>query len=299
MNNIKQHLLNIGLVEDTEYLDKYVELILANKEREYEIAKTQSHHIVPVFYYKELQIPVDNSEVNRVNLLYKDHLLAHYYLCCCCKLCYKPQSFMPLFIIWGHKNFPENEKAILYQLDNLQELYEQSRLNNKNVMFDDLIRKHHDDIMRTIEVRTKISDTMKNKVQNGELFTESHRKNLSLAASGKISINNGFEEKHIKKEYLDEYLNKGWKKGGLPVPKDLVEKRAKKRCISVYCVDEYENKLGTFNSVKSACEWWVDNGYTRKIPKNIYELSNVIKDSSKNDKYVCGIKWIYIPKERG
>ena len=75
MDNIKQHLLNIGLVEDTEYLDKYVELILTNKKREYEIAKTQSHHIVPVFYYKELQIHIDNSEVNRVNLLYKDHLL--------------------------------------------------------------------------------------------------------------------------------------------------------------------------------------------------------------------------------
>lgn len=299
MNNIKQHLLSIGLVEDTEYLDKYVELINNNFNRKYEVTRTQSHHIVPVFYYKEIGINIDNSDNNLVNLLYKDHLLAHYYLCCCCKSEYKSQCFMPLFIIWGHKNFPENEKSILYQLDRLQELYEQSRLNNKNVMFDYIIRKHHDDIMRTVEVRTKISDTMKNKVQKGELFNESHRRNLSNSATGRISINNGFQEKHVKEEQLENYLEQGWKKGGLPVPRDLVEQRAKKRAIPVFCVDEKGNKIESFDSVKSACEWWAKNGYSRKLPKNIYELSNNIKESSKKDKYICGVKWVYVEKERG
>ena len=82
---IKVKLLNTNYFIDNEYLDKYCELIELNKDTKKERPKTQSHHIVPVSYFKLSKLPIDNSKENRVNLLYKDHILVHYYLCLCTK----------------------------------------------------------------------------------------------------------------------------------------------------------------------------------------------------------------------
>lgn len=80
---IKEKLLRLGLFIDNEWLDKYCELIENNKNTKREKYKTQSHHIIPKCYYTMNKLKIDNSKENLVNLLYKDHILAHCYLCLC------------------------------------------------------------------------------------------------------------------------------------------------------------------------------------------------------------------------
>lgn len=80
---MKQKLLNFNLVINNEYLDKYVELIKKNNTTEKETFITQEHHIIPKYYFKHNNLPVDNSVENRVHLRFSDHLLAHYYLMKC------------------------------------------------------------------------------------------------------------------------------------------------------------------------------------------------------------------------
>ena len=111
---IKEKLLSTNLFINNEWLDKYCELIEINENTKKEKYKTQSHHIVPKCCYKYLFLKIDNSKENRVNLLYKDHILAHYYLCLCTegKLHHKlANAFFHLaYRKWKYKDFnPETD----------------------------------------------------------------------------------------------------------------------------------------------------------------------------------------------
>ena len=80
---LKELLLSIYLCIDNEYLDKYVQLVIQNKNTVKESFKTDKHHIVPRYYYRYNGLNIDNSQQNTVILNYKDHVLAHYYLAMC------------------------------------------------------------------------------------------------------------------------------------------------------------------------------------------------------------------------
>lgn len=68
---------------DNEYLDLYCSLILDNLTTEYQKGKTEKHHIVQRKLYSLLNIKINNSKENLVNLSHFNHCLAHYYLCLC------------------------------------------------------------------------------------------------------------------------------------------------------------------------------------------------------------------------
>ena len=78
---MKTNLLDIGLVFDNEYLDKYCNLIEENKNSIIEYG--QNHHIIPRYYYKHNSMKINNDDSNFVRLSYQDHILAHYYLFNC------------------------------------------------------------------------------------------------------------------------------------------------------------------------------------------------------------------------
>lgn len=297
-DDLKQYMMSLEFVQDNEYLDKYVDIIQSNRTTSYVKKKSQRHHIIPAFYFKSKGYSIDNTEFNLVNLSYKDHVLAHYYLALAVNKEFVYQATVPINIILGHKNFPKEDISFIDKLEKLQLLYELSRETTCNPMFNETYKEEHDSIMRSQEVRTKISNTMKEKAKNGELFNSEHRIKLSQSAKGKIAIHKNTEEKHIKQKELETFLNDGWTQGGLPVPREIVERRSKSRACPVCCIDRDGNELARFDSVKSACEWWIKNGYTRKIPENIYDISNTIKESSNKNKYICDVKWIYLPKER-
>lgn len=81
--NLKEQLLRIGLVKDNEFLNKYVDLIYTNKNRTMEKFSTQGHHIIPRYFKKIIGDETIEAKENLVNLLFSDHLLAHYYLMKC------------------------------------------------------------------------------------------------------------------------------------------------------------------------------------------------------------------------
>lgn len=83
---LKERLLQTELFEDNIYLDRYCDLIETNLKNIYIKNKSQRHHIIPKSYYLYMHKKIDNSINNIINLLYKDHVLAHYYLAKCAKI---------------------------------------------------------------------------------------------------------------------------------------------------------------------------------------------------------------------
>lgn len=122
MEELKTKLLDTKLFIDNEWLDKYVNLVL-NSEVKQEKFKTQKHHILQVAYFTHYNLPIDNSEKNLINLLYKDHVLAHYYLMKCTTGWLKWANQSSFWQMIGRKNI-DGLDSILASLDNLQEDYE-------------------------------------------------------------------------------------------------------------------------------------------------------------------------------
>lgn len=91
--NLKHILLGTNSYIENEFLEKYINLILNNLSTEYKKYETQAHHVIPVFHYgtncnherrKKIQKTAEEDPNNfKINLLYKDHVLAHYYLSLC------------------------------------------------------------------------------------------------------------------------------------------------------------------------------------------------------------------------
>lgn len=291
--NIKEKLLETGLVEDNEYLLQYCQLINDNLFTSREKGRTQIHHVFPRCLSKILNLKVDPFVVN---LLYKDHLIAH----CLLALLSKENIFKYYNICAvNHITGSIKNKSEYIDLDLLQLAYENSRqqlmLNNPMNNFD--VKQYHDNIMRTEDVRSRISQSMKDyRLENP--FSDEHKDKIRQKATGQIFIHKDNELKHVSEEQLQVFLDDGWQIGGLPVSRELVEKRSRNRCQPVQCINEQNEIVKIFDSIKDACVWWAANGYTRKIPENIYDLANIIKCSQKQDKFICGLKWVYLPKYR-
>ena len=85
MKNLKETLLSLDGFVDNEYLDKYVQLVERNKTTASKRCLTNRHHIIPRAWFSLNDKPVDNNPTNLVTLSYREHNLAHYYLCLCTK----------------------------------------------------------------------------------------------------------------------------------------------------------------------------------------------------------------------
>lgn len=194
MEQLKDYLLNFGIFSKNDYLDKYVELIESNRDRQKEKYKTDKHHIIPRSYYKKHGIVIDNSDNNTVNLLYKDHILAHYYLCLCLSdNVLRWDSEYAIRYLLNNPNFkasPEytQERTLIESLDNYQLLHEE-------------LLQHIGDIHRgktlSIEHRQKLSEANKkpkslatrqkiSKARLGIKLAENTKKKLSEINIGKV-----------------------------------------------------------------------------------------------------------------
>lgn len=188
--DIKTTLLDTQVFIDNEYLDKYTNLILANKDTISTKYVTQKHHIIPVNVFKHLKIEVDNSEDNIVILRYSDHILAHYYLCFCVKDTLKFVNEFAFLSLWNEKRGPYNEEELKSILPGKQKLYE-----------DYCLRKSQLTTKRLL----------------GHSTSEETRKRISDSAIGRYSgdvwIHRGNERKHIPQSELKYYLNLGFEVG--------------------------------------------------------------------------------------
>ena len=107
MLEIKKALLNTGLIEDNQYLDEYIDLVLNNLNTKKVKGATQEHHIIPIFCYvtsdfqvqtggyhtaiankrrRDLTKIANSDPLNRrVHLKFSDHMRAHSLLIKCGK----------------------------------------------------------------------------------------------------------------------------------------------------------------------------------------------------------------------
>jgi hypothetical protein len=220
--NLKEKLLSLNVLVDNEYLDKYVHLIESNYFTAKEKFKTQSHHIIPKCYFTHNGMEVDNTIHNRVNLLFIDHIRAHCYLVLASdENIFKYHNQCAIEKLLAHRDF----KGVYDDLKSLEEVqmaYESSRtlryLNNP--MFDPIHKESHDNICRSEEVRSRISNTLKEYRKNNP-FTEEHRKKLSQRAVGNHNFGTGDT-----------------------------------RSIGCYCIDSNTNETHHFHSYKDAGIWW-------------------------------------------
>lgn len=160
---------------ENEFFDYYVNLIEKNIDNPVEKYKTQKHHIIPRSYYKMLNQLNDDSKENIVNLLYKDHILAHYYISKCSKesiFKYKNICAVNRIIRGLHKYGFYTIEDLIDNIDIVQDFYEEA--------------KH---------INCLKSDTPSK---------------ISKSLVGRISIEKDGSFKYVKPIELDDYINNGW-----------------------------------------------------------------------------------------
>lgn len=187
---------------------------------------------------------------------------------------------------YGWENFQVEPIAYTNDVDTLNELerffisrYKSDELGYNlapggysNCMDSSKVKEHHDKVMRSPEVRAKISASMKARIAKDGV-SEEHKKHVSeglkkFYADGKRP--NYKEPQHLTPEHykaLNDAKNK-----------------------SVYCINESGEVVKEFQRVKDAALWWLDQGY---VVKDYNQLCDKIKESYKFNKFIRGLKWIY------
>lgn len=152
-------------------------------------------------------------------------------------------------------------------------------------------KQAHDTKMRSPEVRKQISESMKIHFKENPV-SEITRSKLANYRKQRCFVHKDNVAIQVLKTDLDKYLAEGWIKGSKSCDPDVVKTRAASRSRKVQCIDENNCIIQTFNSVKSAAEWWYNYSYSDRSSSS--DLMNLIKKSSSKDIYIRGLKWIYL-----
>lgn len=196
--SIKELLLNTGCFEENQYLDEYVSLIEQNISTAPEKFKTQRHHIVPQQCYKHLGYdmvadkPFIDRSSNLVNLLYKDHIKAHYYLSLCASDGDVRYANLYSFYRMVHTNPHKFDMSDLNLLEHFQQLQEEYQRENSHRATKRL-------------TGTTVSDETKRKIgaTNKKRYTSIKY----------VFIHKGTVNKKCPESELETYLNDGWERG--------------------------------------------------------------------------------------
>lgn len=197
----KESLLKLNLVVDNEWLDKYVKLINDNLNTARQKYKTQRHHIIPKYYYKKCKLETDNSGFNLINLLYKDHILVHYYLALCSYNDYYTYcNHNAIKYILSKRNIDINSlhdlNEFVASLDKMQYLYECSmRVNSSEERIIKISAKTKEAMQRP-DVKEKLANRKGSNL--GKHFSDTHRRRISESNKGNVPWNKG-------KKMTDEY----------------------------------------------------------------------------------------------
>lgn len=260
-HDIKETILSYKNILNNEYLDKYVELIYNNIDTKKQKFKTQAHHFIPVSYYKDKYnisnryeiMNLVNSDKNNftINLLYKDHVLAHYYLALCSQGKFKYQNENAIFHVLGNINYIKdinyiNDYNLITSLDKYQELYEdmartrsenykgrhckpntekhkqQISAKNKGVVYvrkfvdnDYIVKKTHsiEEFNSYINQGWEKGNYPRSMCKTHVPGAKNQGDSIRIRKKGKIAITDGYRTKYIDKKDIDLYIGSGWKKG--------------------------------------------------------------------------------------
>ena len=297
IENLKQHLIDISLCRDNEYLDKYVKLILNNEHTVKQKFRTHLHHIVPRFYYKDRNEPIDNTKDNLVMLLYSDHVLAHYYLAMCgaSKIIRDKNLCAVQQVIRGFQPYTP-ERQLIERLPEIQSFYEEA--------------KHITCIKE--DTPAKIADAIRGRIMiyNGQRYMfiypdefpmyeaqgwrHEHSKH-SDAAKDKIRqktlgtriVNNDVHTKRVHLDELQSYLDQGYelgigncrkytsRKGVKAVRKDGKVKYVDPKDVSRHIAEGYElggiGTPGCCKGIKRSREFSRNQSETRRGLKAVHK----------------------------
>lgn len=209
MELLKEKLLQTNSVEGNSYLDLYIKLILDNLKTPKQINKTQSHHIIPRSYFSHSNLDVDDSKENLVNLLYKDHILAHYYLSLCSIGDYKLYNINAFLHMANQRNLKDFS---IKNLEEYQNLYEEF-----SKYYSVKIRDHKPWKYNKGIPRKAMKESTKKLI--GEI-----NKQRSL---NKFPIHKGDEYKRVYKDQIPNYILDGWEEGLPNYVRELQSKNLK------------------------------------------------------------------------
>ena len=139
MCDVYQTLANLNYFVDNEYLVKYSQLVTRHTRTARKAKQTNSHHIIPKSWFNLNKLPVNNSISNLVNLPYREHVLAHYYLCLCTEDPFKYANQLGLMCLTTRKKLNPTDKLLIQSLsmyNNIYEDYIQKRKNNFKLYVD-------------------------------------------------------------------------------------------------------------------------------------------------------------------
>lgn len=130
MFNVYETLRHMNYFIDNEYLVKYCQLVERNKRTPIR-HNTNKHHIVPKSWFKLNNEPINNELTNFVNLPYREHTLAHYYLCLCTLDPFKYANELALICLESRKKLSYVDKQLLHNLPLYNNIYEDYQLKQK------------------------------------------------------------------------------------------------------------------------------------------------------------------------
>lgn len=169
------------------------------------------------------------------------------------------------------------EQYYISKYDSVRNDYNMAFGGSTNTMDSPVVKAKHDAKMRSPEVRKQISESMKASYAERGGPTSEHRKHLSESRKALYASEKG---ESIKQKFRQSF------KLSPEHFKALNDAKNK----SVYCIDQSGQLVAEFSRVKDAAQWWYDQGY--KV-KDITQLSDKIRESYKQDRYIKGLKWIY------
>ena len=204
---------------DNEYFYQYRELCSKKATQKIKL-KTDRHHIIPKGYFKLKGLCVDNSHHNLVNLLHKDHILAHYYLSKCVKDEFIYSNEYALFFMLNNFSGVECEEDFINELNDLQLIHE------------DFCRRQSDTKLGSIPWNKgkKMDDSFKERASESHIgkkqpveVVEKRAQSMLGKNTGGVYVNNGAYSKHIPLEELKSYLDNGWYKGQIQKHKNTLK----------------------------------------------------------------------------
>ena len=131
--NLIDKLKNCEYFVNNEYLEKYVRLVEMHKGKQSRKTLTNKHHILPRSWFKMTGREVDNSAQNLVTLAYREHVLAHYFLCLCTEKELQYANELALICLLSRNKMSDSNRQLVKQLplyNSIYESYKKHRASN-------------------------------------------------------------------------------------------------------------------------------------------------------------------------
>lgn len=172
------------------------------------------------------------------------------------------------------------EQYYIEKFDSYRSGYNMAPGGYVNVMAVPEVKEKHDAVMRSQEIRDKISQSViKHHQENDYSEWKKH-----LSENKKALYSDPVKHAETVAKFRKTFQERGYSN------KFAVEGRRKQ----VIALNKRGEEVIRFDSVRAAAEWWFSHGYDSV--KSFDQLSDKIKQSYKQDRYIKGLKWIYLKK---